>query len=320
MALELASHDKSYEAMAIKFLDHFLFIGAAMDRMGDNQDELWDEEDGFFYDLLRLPNGNATRLKVRSLVGLLPLCATTTVSGEVIKRFPEFIDRAQRRFSKMPELVANIQDPRKPGYAGRHLLSIMNENKLRRVLARMLDESEFLSPYGIRSLSRYHLEHPYVFELQGKEYRVGYVPADSDSGMFGGNSNWRGPVWFPVNILILRALLQFYLYYGNEFMVECPTGSGNHMNLFQVTMEISHRLTRIFLRDEAGRRPVFGGTSKFQTDPFWRDYLQFYEFFHGDNGAGVGASHQTGWTGLVAKLIQLNGDLDADQVLINGLQ
>jgi hypothetical protein len=319
MSLELALYDKSYEAMAVKFLDHFLFIAAAMDRIGENQDELWDEEDGFFYDLLRMPDGSATRLKVRSMVGLLPLCATTTVAGEAVARFPEFIERSRKRFEKMPELVANIQDPRVPGYSGRRLLSIMNETKLRKVLARMLDEDEFFSPYGIRALSRYHQEHPYVFELGGQEYRVEYVPADSNTGMFGGNSNWRGPIWFPVNILIVRALLAFYLFYGDDFKVECPTGSGNLMNLFQVCRELSQRLTRIFLKDQDGRRPAFGGSTKFQTDPYWRDYLQFYEFFHGDNGAGVGASHQTGWTGLVAKLIQMNGILDAAKFLENGL-
>ncbi len=319
MSLELALHDKSYEAMAVKFLDHFLFIAAAMDRIGENQDELWDEEDGFFYDLLRFPDGSATRLKVRSMVGLLPLCATTTISSEALAHFPDFLQRAGKRLSQMPELVVNVQDPRKPGYKKRHLLSIMNETKLRRVLARLLDESEFLSPYGIRALSRYHLEHPYVYQTQNQEFRVDYVPADSNTGMFGGNSNWRGPIWFPVNILILRALLQFYLYYGNEFTVECPTGSGNQMNLFQVIQEISQRLTRIFLKDEAGRRPAFGASTKFQTDPNWRDYLLFHEFFHGDNGAGVGANHQTGWTGLVAKLIQMNGSLDAAEYLEHGV-
>jgi len=320
ISLELALHDKSYEAMAVKFLDHFLFIAAAMDRIGENQDELWDEEDGFFYDLLRFPDGSATRLKVRSMVGLLPLCATTTVSSEELTHFPDFLQRAQKRFVQMPELVVNVQDPRKPGYKKRRLLSIMNETKLRRVLARLLDEDEFLSPYGIRALSRYHLEHPYVYQTQNQEFRVDYVPADSNTGMFGGNSNWRGPIWFPVNILIIRALLQFYLYYGNDFTVECPTGSGNQMNLFQVYQEISGRLTRIFLKDEAGRRPAFGAATKFQTDPNWRDHLLFHEFFHGDNGAGVGANHQTGWTGLVAKLIQMNGSLDAAEFLEQGLQ
>jgi hypothetical protein len=320
MALELSSYDKSYEAMAVKFLDHFLFIGAAMDRIGDNQDELWDEADGFFYDVLRFPDGTATRLKVRSMVGLLPLCAATTVSKETLASFPDFIERARNRFASMPELVANVHDPRKPGYDGRHLFSVLNEDKLRRVLAYLLDEKEFFSPYGIRSLSRYHQENPYVFRVQDQEYHVEYVPADSNTGMFGGNSNWRGPIWFPVNGLIFRALLDYYLYYGDDFKVECPTGSGVQMNLFQVAMEISRRLSRMFLKDENGRRPVYGGSEKFQNDPYWRDNILFYEFFHGDNGAGVGASHQTGWTGLVARLIQLNGLLDAKEFLENGVR
>ena len=320
MAFELSAYDKSYEGMAVKFLDHFLFIAAAMDRIGDNQDELWDEQDGFFYDLLRFPDGSGTRLKVRSMVGLLPFCAATTVSAENVALFPGFIERARKRFASMPELVANVQDPRKPGYAGRRLISVLSENKLRRVLGYLLDENEFLSPYGIRSLSRYHADHPYVFNLQGHEYRVDYVPADSNTGMFGGNSNWRGPIWFPVNGLILRAMLEYYLYYGEDFKVECPTGSGNWMNLFQVAVELSKRLSGMFLRDASGRRPVYGGSDKFQNDPHWRDHILFYEFFHGDNGAGVGASHQTGWTGLVAKLIQMNGLLDEKQFLETGIR
>jgi hypothetical protein len=293
-----------------------------MDRIGDNQDELWDEEDGFFYDLLRLPDGSATRLKVRSMVGLLPLCATTVMPGDIVGRFPKLIKRARNRFEKMPVLVQNVHDPQDVGYANRHLLAILNESKLRRILARMLDENEFLSPYGLRALSRYHLDHPYVFTIHGQEYRVEYLPAESNTGMFGGNSNWRGPIWMPVNALILRALLQFYLYYGEEFVVECPTGSGQLMNLYQVSQEIARRLASIFLRDEAngGQRPVYGGATKFQTDPYWRDYILFYEYFHGDNGAGLGASHQTGWTGLVAKFIQLFSSLNAAEILDSGLR
>jgi Mannosylglycerate hydrolase MGH1-like glycoside hydrolase domain len=285
-----------------------------MDRIGDNQDEMWDEEDGFFYDLLRFPDGSATRLKVRSMVGLLSLCATTVVSQETIDRFPTLIEQARRFVRYHPEVIANIA-PLTAGPQGRHLMAILNEDKLRRVLARMLDEEEFLGPYGIRSLSRYHLEHPFVFNIHGEEYRVSYLPGESNTGMFGGNSNWRGPVWMPVNILILRALLQFYLYYGDEFKVECPTGSGNQMTLFEVTMEIGHRLGRTFLRDESGKRPVYGGASKFQNDPNWRDAILFYEYFHGDNGAGIGANHQTGWTGLVARVIQIMGYLDAQELL-----
>jgi hypothetical protein len=315
IALELALHDPIYEEMALKFLEHFLWIASAMDRVGEHQDEMWDEEDGFFYDLLRFPDGSATRLKVRSLVGLLPMCATTFYDKEVVDRFPRLRERALSRISRMPELVANIHPPGKLGVAGRHLLAILNEDKLRRILSRMLDENEFLSDYGIRSISRYHKEHPYIFNVHGEEYRVEYMPAESNSGLFGGNSNWRGPVWFPINLLIIRALINFYKYYGDDFTVECPTGSGNHMSLYQVSQEIANRLIRIFLRDEHGRRPAHGATKKFQTDPHWRDYILFYEYFHGDNGAGIGASHQTGWTGVVAKLIQFYGYTTSKQVL-----
>jgi hypothetical protein len=319
IALELAVHDPVYEDMAEKFLEHFFRIAASMDRVGDNEDEMWDEEDGFFYDLLCLPDGSTTRLKVRSMVGLLPLCATAVIPQEFIDRFPKAVDQARRFLSRHPDLVENVAIPSKPGVAGRRLLAILNESKLRRVLARMLDESRFLSPYGIRSLSRSHLEHPYVFTVHGQEYRVEYLPAESNTGMFGGNSNWRGPIWFPVNALIIRALLQFHRYYGDEFKVECPTGSGRYMTLFEVSREIANRLTSIFLRDQQGRRPVYGGATKFQTDRHWRDHIQFYEYFHGDNGAGLGASHQTGWTGLVGAMIPLFGGLTAKEWLEGGV-
>ncbi len=318
ISLELALHDASYEGMALKFFEHFLYIAAAMDRIGEHQDEMWDEEDGFFYDLLRLPGGEATRLKVRSMVGLLPLCATTVVPMEFFQRFPKFIERAQKRFEKQPELVANIQDPREAGYADRRLFSILDADKLRRVLEKMLDENEFLGPHGIRAVSRYHAEHPFSITVHGEEFRVDYLPAESNTGMFGGNSNWRGPVWMPVNFMIVRALLQSYLYYGKEFLVECPTGSGQLKNLYEVAEDIARRLTTIFTCDANGRRPVFGGTQKFQTDPYWRDYVWFYEYFHGDNGAGLGASHQTGWTGIVARLIQYLGYMNADDALEGG--
>src|SRR3990170_4006191 len=313
IALELALHDPIYEEMALKFVEHFLWIASAMDRIGVQHDEMWDEEDGFFYDLLRFPDGSATRLKVRSLVGLLPMCATTFYDKEVVDRFPKFKERVLTRIRRMPELVATIHPPEKPGVAGRHLLAILDEKKLRRVLSRMLDENEFLGDYGIRSISRYHREHPYIFQVHGEEYKVEYMPAESNSGLFGGNSNWRRPVWFPTNALIIRALLHFYKYYGDDFTVECPTGSGKQMNLYQVSEEIANRLIRIFLRDEHGRRPVHGATKKFQTDPHWRDYILFYEYFHGDNGAGIGANHQTGWTGAVAKLIQQYGEYHVRQ-------
>ena len=315
MSLELALEDPVYEALACKFYEHFLWIAGAMDRMGENNDEMWDEEDGFYYDLLRLPDGSAMRLKARSMVGLLSLCASTVFPMDVPDRLPRFMERARWFTQHHPELLANITSPGQPGHGGRRILALLNETKLRRVLARLLDEGEFLSPYGIRSLSREHLEHPYVFDLGGQEFRVEYLPAESDSGMFGGNSNWRGPVWMPTNILLVRGLLNLYTYYGDDFQVECPTGSGNLMTLFQVAGDIGTRLTRIFLRDTEGRRPVFGGAEKFQSDPHWRDYILFYEYFHGDNGAGLGASHQTGWTGLVARLLQMMAELTPEGLL-----
>jgi hypothetical protein len=266
---------------------------------------MWDEEDGFFYDVLRLPDGQAMRLKVRSMVGLLPLCATTVFQGEIRGRFPELEENFKRFLASRPELRANIHDPAKEGYEGRRLGAILNESRLRRVLAKMLDENEFLSPCGIRSLSRFHADHPFIFHVGNQEYRVSYLPAESDTGMFGGNSNWRGPIWMPVNALIIRALLMYYSYYGNDFTVECPTGSGRRMNLYQVAEEIHRRLASIFLRGKDGRRPVYGGTAKFQEDPHWKDLLLFYEYFHGDNGAGLGASHQTGWTGIIARAMHL---------------
>ena len=279
---------------------------------------MWDEEDGFFYDVLRLPNGQAQRLKVRSMVGLLPLCAATVFEGEVRALYPDLEERFQWFLASRPEVFAAIHDPLKPGFAGRRLAAILDETKLRRVLAKMLDENEFLSPYGLRSLSRYHADHPYVIQAGGQEYRVSYLPAESDTGMFGGNSNWRGPIWMPVNVLIIRALLQYYTYYGNDFTVQCPTGSGQHMNLYQVAEEISRRLANIFLKDKDGQRPVYGGPRKFQEDPHWRDCLQFYEYFHGDNGAGLGANHQTGWTGVIARAMHLFASVTAEQILEGG--
>ncbi len=318
MGVELAAADPTYEDLSAKFADHFLLIARAMNRLGP--DGMWDEEDGFYYDVLRLPDGNATRLKVRSMVGLLPLCATTVVEPWQRKRVPRLDAYIAERVRRMPELLESIHPTgvKHRGVGERGIFAVVNQDRLRRVLARMLDENEFFSPYGIRSLSKFHHDHPYSFYVHGQEYRVDYLPAESNTGMFGGNSNWRGPIWFPVNALLYRALLQYYLYYGDSFKVECPTGSGRWMNLYEVSEELSRRLTRIFLRDEQGRRPVYGGTQKFQTDPHWRDHLLFYEYFHGDNGAGLGASHQTGWTGLVAKLIQLQGFLDAQHYLEGG--
>jgi Mannosylglycerate hydrolase MGH1-like glycoside hydrolase domain len=314
IAGELAVTDPDYADMAVKFVEHFLWIASSMMHMGGDV-SMWDEEDGFFYDVLRLPNGQAQRLKVRSMVGLLPLCATTTFDGVLLKKYPELAVRLRRFLEARPEIRASIHDPGKPGVRDRRLASILDENKLRRVLAKMLDENEFLSDHGIRSLSRFHADHPFVFHAGGQDYRVAYLPAESDTGMFGGNSNWRGPIWMPVNGLILRALMHYYGYYGDDFKVECPTGSGRMMTLYQVAEEINRRLASIFLKDKNGRRPVYGGAKKFQDDPYWRDLILFYEYFHGDNGAGLGASHQTGWTGIVARGMHLFATTTAEQVL-----
>jgi hypothetical protein len=276
---------------------------------------MWDEDDGFFYDVLRLPDGRAERLKVRSMVGLLPLCAATVFEGKVFAKYPESRARLNRFLAARPEMEREIHQTLKPGAGGRMMTSILNEKKLRRVLEKMLDENEFLGEFGIRSLSKYHEQHPFVMHVGGQEYRVSYLPAESDTGMFGGNSNWRGPIWMPVNGLIIRALLQYYLYYGDDFKVECPTGSGRMMTLYQVAEEITRRLAGIFLKDRDGRRPVYGGTEKFQADPHWRDLVLFYEYFHGDNGAGLGASHQTGWTGIVARMMHLFATTTPEQAL-----
>ena len=318
IALELAVSRPSYAEAAVKFVEHFLWIANALLHTGENIG-MWDEDDGFFYDVLRHPDGRAERLKVRSMVGLLPLCAVTAFDGRLLAMYPEFRMRFRKFLEARPELRAFIHDPSRVGEADRRLAAILDEPKLRRILTRMLDEQEFLSPFGIRALSRHHLDHPYVFRLGNQDYRVAYLPAESDSGMFGGNSNWRGPVWMPVNALIIRALLQYYSYYGDRFTIECPTGSGKHMTLFRVAEEIARRLTSIFLRDAQGQRPVYGGARKFQEDPHWRDLILFYEYFHGDNGAGIGASHQTGWTGLVARLMQLFATTTPEQVLERGL-
>ncbi len=311
---ELALENPTYGDMAVKFTQHFVSIASATIHAGDNTG-MWDEEDGFFYDVLQLPNGNAQRLKVRSMVGLLPLCAVSVFEDALLKRYPDLLERLQGFLEARPELVTFIHDPSKLGQSGRRLGAILDETKLRRVLAKMLDENEFLSPHGIRSLSRFHAEHPYVFRVGDQEYRVAYVPGESDTGMFGGNSNWRGPVWMPVNALIVRALLQYFTFYGDAFTVECPTGSGRQMTLYQVAEEISRRLSGLFLKNGDGRRPVNADAKKFQEDPHWRDYVQFYEYFHGDTGAGLGASHQTGWTGVIARAMHLFATTTAAQVL-----
>ena len=314
ISVELALNDPVYQDMAAKFYEHFLWIAGAMDR-GGLHDDLWDEDDGFFYDLLRLPSGDSIRLKVRSMVGLLSICASTVFPGTAGAKLPKLMNYLVEFTRKHPVLSARIASPGRTGHGGRRLLALLTEDKLRSVLRYMLDENEFLSPFGIRAVSRVHRDNPYIFSVAGRPYRVDYEPAESTTGMFGGNSNWRGPIWMPVNVLLVRGLLNLYAFYGKDFTVECPTGSGVRMNLYEVARELSGRLVRIFLRDEQGARPVYGGSEKFQSDPHWRDLVLFYEYFHGDNGAGLGASHQTGWTGLVAPLVQLLGATDAETFL-----
>ncbi len=317
IALILADHDPLYEETAFKFLENFIWISYAMDKAGEHGDDMWDEEDGFYYDVLRLPHGEAFRLKVRSMVGLLPLCASSVFEEDILTRHPKLMELIDLFRKRHPEVLAHVAPTLEgfEGHAGRRLLSPLTRTKLERVLSCLLDENEFLSPYGIRSLSRHHLEHPFVFQAGGEEHRVEYLPAESNTGMFGGNSNWRGPIWMPVNTLIVRGLLNLYAFYGDDLKVECPTGSGNRMNLFDVAKEISGRLSKMFLRDASGRRPVYGGSAKFQDDPNWRDLVLFYEYFHGDIGAGLGASHQTGWTGVVARLMDLFGRVTAEDAL-----
>jgi hypothetical protein len=317
MALILAAHDAQYDDDAFKFLQHFMWIAYAMDRIGEHHDEMWDEADGFFYDVLRLPDGSATRLKVRSMVGLLPLCACTVFEPGLLEAHPRLAELIKLFRERHPEVVAKVA-PTEQGYigqGGRRLLSPLSRKRLERVLGYLLDENEFLSPYGIRSLSGYHRDHPFVFDVGGQAHAVSYLPAESNTGMFGGNSNWRGPIWMPVNALIVRGLLNLYQFYGDELTVECPTGSGQRMTLFEVAREIARRLASIFLRDATGRRPVYGGSAKFQQDPHWRDLILFYEYFHGDNGAGLGASHQTGWTGVIARSLDLFGRVQAADAL-----
>jgi hypothetical protein len=318
LAVEIAGYDPFYEDMVTKFLDHLLWIAAAMNKQGP--DGMWDEEDGFYYDLLRLPDGTSTRLKVRSMVGLLPLAATTVIEPWQRERIPRTTRFLQDRVRQIPGVLHFLHPTGREhlGVGERGIVALLNPDKLRRVLGRMLDEKEFLGDYGIRSLSKYHLDHPYILSMDGRENRVDYLPAESNSGLFGGNSNWRGPIWMPVNAVIIRALIQFYTYYGDNFKIECPTGSGRLMNLYEVAKEIVDRLAKIFSRDEHGCRPVYGGTEKFQSDPHWRDHILFYEYFHGDNGAGLGASHQTGWTGLVGALIEMFGRLDPQRMLEQG--
>ncbi len=308
IALELAKEDPAYEDVASKFFEHFVNIAHAMNDMGTDGKSLWDEADGFYYDVLHMPSGEDHFMKIRSMVGLIPLFAVETLEPEIVDRLPGFKRRMQWFIDNHADVPEHIEMTQRSGRGVRRLLSLVNRKQLRRVLARMLDETEFLSPYGVRALSRYHLDHPYEVSVNSHVNRVNYEPAESTTGLFGGNSNWRGPIWMPVNYLLIESLQKFHHYYGEDFKVECPTHSGSEGDLWQVAAEISRRLIRIFLRDSDGRRPVCGATEIFQGDPHWKDLILFYEYFHGDNGAGIGASHQTGWTGLVAKLIEQSGE------------
>ncbi|MBA4189698.1 MAG: glucosidase [Planctomycetaceae bacterium] len=303
IALELATRDRVFEDIAIKFFEHFLSIAKAMTDMAGKGIGLWNEEDGFYYDELSLPDGREVPLKVRSLVGLIPLFAVEVLEPELLAQVPEFAARMRWVLDHRPDLASLVSRWFEPGRGERRLLSLLRGHRVKRLLRRLLDEEEFLSPYGIRGMSRFHRDNPYKFETNGQNISVGYVPGDSETGMFGGNSNWRGPVWFPVNYLIIESLQKFHFYYGDEFKVEYPTGSGDMVPLVHVTMELTRRLTRLFLRGPDGRRPCFGDDEKSQTDPYFRDNLLFHEYFHGDSGKGLGASHQTGWTALVAKLL-----------------
>jgi Mannosylglycerate hydrolase MGH1-like glycoside hydrolase domain len=308
IALELAVHNRVYEDIATKFFEHFLYIAEAMNNIGGEGIGLWDEEDEFFYDVLHLPNGENYPLKLRSMVGLIPLYAVTTIEPALLERLPGFKRRLEWFLTHRPHLAGLVSRWQEPGMGERRLLAICRGHRMKRVLRRMLDETEFLSPYGIRALARVHAERPYQLDAGGMRYTVEYLPGESNSGLFGGNSNWRGPIWFPVNYLLIESLQQFHHYYGDDFKVECPTGSGQYLTLSEIADELSQRLIGIFARDAAGRRAVFGEQGYFQRDEHWRDYVPFHEYFHGDSGAGVGASHQTGWTGVIAKLIQQQGE------------
>jgi hypothetical protein len=313
MATELAHENRAYLEDAQSLLENFAWIAAATNHVGGNGIGLWDETDGFFYDVLRRPDGSSVPLKVRSVVGLMPLAAVTVISTRMRAEFPQLVEDTVRFFEHHPAVRAAMPlHGRQLTQTGPTLLALFDESRLRRILSKMLDEEEFLGPHGIRAVSRWHESHPFILDMDGQEYQVRYLPAESDTGMFGGNSNWRGPVWFPINIMLIRALLQLYVYFGDEFTVECPVGSGKQCNLYQVAEEISGRLTGTFLRDPSGRRPVHGGQPLLQNDPHWRDLILFYEYFHGDNGAGIGASHQTGWSGLVGVLPLLFRNLTAE--------
>jgi hypothetical protein len=307
IALELARENRAYEDVATKFFEHFLYIADALNNIGGEGISLWDEEDQFFYDVLHMPDDSHVPLKVRSLVGFIPLLAVETIEPALLDALPEFKTRLEWFLEHRPHLAKLVSHWHEPGMEERRLLALVRGHRMKRLLKRMLDPEEFLGDYGVRAISKYHAEHPYVYYANGSEYAVRYEPGESSSDLFGGNSNWRGPVWFPINFLLIETLQKYHHYYGDDFLVECPTGSGQMLTLWQVAERLSCRLTHIFLRGEDGRRPVFGENETLQTDPYWSDNLLFYEYFHGDSGAGAGASHQTGWTALVAKLLEQTG-------------
>jgi hypothetical protein len=308
ISLELAREDPAYEDVASKFFEHFVHIADAINSHVAEGLSLWDEEDGFFYDAVHMPSGEQHYLKVRSMVGLIPLFAVETLEPELIARLPGFQRRMQWFLDNMPSFATRVDSSQTSPNGVRRLLSLVDRKQLVRIIGYMVNKEEFYSPHGIRALSKYHAAHPYTLSVNGNEYRVDYEPGESQSGLFGGNSNWRGPVWFPANFLMIESLQKFHHYYGDDFRVECPSGSGKQMSLWDVSAELSRSLTHIFLRDESGHRPVYGENEKFQNDPLWRDLILFYEYFHGDSGAGLGASHQTGWTGLVSKLLEQTGE------------
>jgi len=307
IALELAQEDPAYEDVASKFFEHCVYIAEAMNKIGGEEMGLWDEEDGFYYDVLHMPDGEHVKMKVRSMVGLIPLFAVTTLEPEDVENRGGFLKRMQWFPDHHPEVAQHLDATMHTDKGVRRLLALVNRRRLIRILRYMLDENEFLSPYGIRSLSKIHATKPYALDLGDGVHAVTYEPAESASDLFGGNSNWRGPVWVPLNFQIIEALQRYDFYYGKDFKVECPTGSGKMMTLWEVASELSKRVSRLFLRKD-GKRPIYGGMEKFQNDPHWRDYVLFYEYFNGDNGAGLGASHQTGWTALVAKLLEQSGE------------
>ena len=304
IAMELATYNPVYEDMAIKFFEHYLYIAEAMENIGDAKQGLWNEEDGFFYDLLQLSNGDSVNLKLRSIVGLIPMFAVEVVEHSLLEKLPEFKKRMEWILKNKQELTKLVSQWYVEGEGNKHLLSILRKTRLTKVLTRLVDESEFLSDYGIRAMSKVYEENPFRFTVHGQEHVVYYTPAESDSRMFGGNSNWRGPIWFPINFLIVESLQRFDFFFGDSLKIEYPKGSGEYKNLDEVSKDISNRLCKIFLKDENGNRAFNGGVEKFNNDPHFKDYIMFFEYFHGDNGRGVGASHQTGWTSTVAKLIQ----------------